>query len=84
MKTVGHGVQEKMDRQDSTVCTLLGQSFLNTYESMRSNAVVARSCRPHSIAREPLQDATMRSGRLTQAIAGSNGEFERTADPPSS
>ena len=46
--------------------------------------MVARSGRPHSIAREPLQDATMRSGRLTQAIAGSNDEVERTADPPCS
>ena len=48
-------------------------------------AVVALSGRPHSIAREPLQDATMRSGRPTQAIAaGSKDEFGRTADPPSS
>ena len=39
--------------------------------------MVARSGRPHSIDREPLQDATMRSRRQTQAIAG-------TADPPSS
>ena len=28
--------------------------------------------------------AAMRSGRLTQGIAGSNDEVERTADPPSS
>ena len=74
----------KMDRKDRTVCTWLGQSFLNTYETVRSNAVVARSGRPRSIAREPLQDATMRSGRPTQAIAGSNDEVGRTADPPSS
>ena len=44
----------KMDRKDRTVCTWLGQSFLNTCETMRSNAVVARSGRPHSIARDPL------------------------------
>ena len=48
---------------------------------MRSNAVVARSGRLHSVAREPLQDATVRSGRSTQAIAGSNDEVGRTADP---
>ena len=36
--------------------------------------MVARDGRPHSIAREPLQDATMRSRRLTQAIAGSSVE----------
>ena len=52
--------------------------------TMRSNAVVARSGRPHSIAREPLPDATMRSGRSTQVIAGGNDEVGRTADPPSS
>ena len=33
----------KMDRKDRTVCTWLGQSFLNTYETMRSNAVVAKT-----------------------------------------
>ena len=71
----------KVDRKDRTICTWLGQSFLNTYETMRSNAVVARSGRPHSIVREPLQDATMRSGKPTQAIAGSNDENGRTADP---
>ena len=38
--------------------------------------------RPLSIARELLQDATMRSGRSTQAIAGGNDEVVRTADPP--
>ena len=37
-----------------------------------------------SIAHEPLQDASMRSGELTQAIAGCNDEVGRTADPPSS
>ena len=40
--------------------------------------------RPHSTAREPLQDASMRPGRTTQAIAGGNDEVVRTADPPSS
>ena len=74
----------KMDRKDRTVCIWYGQSFLNTYGTMRSNAVVARTGRPDSIAREPLQDATMRSGRPTQASAGSNDEVGRTADPPSS
>ena len=39
--------------------------------------------RPRSVACEPLQDATMRSRRLTQAIAGSDDEVGRTADPPS-
>ena len=74
----------KMDRKDRTVCTWLGQSFLNTYDTMRSKAVVARSGRPHSVAREPLQDATMRSGRPTHANAGGHDEVGRTADPPNS
>ena len=39
--------------------------------------MLARSGRPHSIAREPLQDSTMRSGRSTQAIAGCNDEVGR-------
>ena len=46
--------------------------------------MVARSGRRQSVAREPLQDATMKSGRATQAIAGSDDEVGRTADPPSS
>ena len=58
----------KEGSEDGAVCTWLGESFLNTHETMRSNAVVARSGRPHSVAREPLQDTTMRSGRLAQAI----------------
>ena len=58
----------KMDRRDRTVCIWLGQSFLNTTETTRSSAVVARSGRPQSTAREPLQDATMRSGKLGRRI----------------
>ena len=71
-------------RQQRPRKTREAQPFLDTYEKTRSNAVVARSGRPHSIAREPLQDATMRSGRSTQAITGGNDEVGRTADPPSS
>ena len=68
----------KINRKDRTFCTRLWSLILEQL------AVVALSGRPHSIAREPLQDATMRSGRPTQAIAGSNDEVGRTADPPSS
>ena len=74
----------KMDRKDRTVCTWLGQSFLNTYENNAEQRCGCQDGRPHSIAREPLQDATVRSRRPTQAIAGSNDEVGRTADPPSS
>ena len=52
-------------------------SFSRNCEITRRNAAVARSGRRHSVAREPLQDATMRSGKLTQDIAGCNDEVRR-------
>ena len=73
-------VKDALDRRKSKA---LGPVIYSPF-TMRSTAVVARSGRPHSIARERLQDATMRSERSTQAIAGGNDEVGRTADPPSS
>ena len=58
--------EDRSERQDR-----LYQTWSLILEQL---AVVALSGRPRSIAREPLQDATMRSGRPTQAIAGSNDE----------
>ena len=45
--------------------------------------MVAKTAAHDSVACEPLQDAKMRSRRLTQTIAGSNNKVGRTADPPS-
>ena len=45
--------------------------------------MVAQVAAHRLIAREPLREAVMRLGRLTQAIAGSSDEVGRTADPPS-
>ena len=45
--------------------------------------MVAQAAVHSLIAREPLREVVMRLGRLTQAIAGRNDEFGRTADPPS-
>ena len=56
---------------------------MNTYKTMRSSVVLAQAAAHRLIAREPLRVAVMRSGRLTQAIAGSNDEVGRTADPSS-
>ena len=70
------------DRQDR-----LYKTWSMILDHSRNNAEQCCGCPkrpPHSIARKPLQDATMRSGRPTQAIAGSNDEVGRTADPPSS
>ena len=44
-------------------------------------AIFAQAAAHRLIAREQLRAATMRSGRLTQAIAGNNDEVGRTADP---
>ena len=60
-----------------------GLHSMNTSQTMRSRDVVAQAATHRLIAREPLREAVMRSGRLTQAIAGSNDEVGRTADPPS-
>ena len=57
---------------------------MNTYETMRSSVVVAQAADHRLIAREPLREAVVRSGRLTIAVAGSNDEVGRTADPSSS
>ena len=48
------------------------------HESMRSSVVVAQAAAHRLIARKPLREATMRSGRLSIAIAGGNGEVGRT------
>ena len=47
------------------------------HESMRSSAVVAQATAHRLIARKPLREATMRSGRLSIAIAGRNDEVRR-------
>ena len=48
------------------------------HESMRSSVVVAQAAAHRLIARKPLREATMRSGRLSMAIAGGNDEVGRT------
>ena len=48
------------------------------HESMRSSVVVAQAAAHRLVARKPLREAAMRSGRLSIAIAGSNGEIGRT------
>ena len=48
------------------------------HESMRSSVVIAQAAAHKLIARKPLREATMRSGRLSMAIAGRNGEVGRT------
>ena len=53
------------------------------HESMRSSVVVAKAAAHRLIAREPLREATMRSGRLSMAIAGCNGEVGRADNPQS-
>ena len=45
---------------------------------MRSSVVVAQAAAHRLIARKPLREATMRSGRLSIAIAGRNDEVGRT------
>ena len=45
--------------------------------------MVAQAPAHRLIAREPLREAVMRSGRLSIAIAGRHDEVGRTADPPS-
>ena len=47
------------------------------HESMRSSVVVAQAAAHRLIARKPLREATMRSGRLSTAIAGRNDEVGR-------
>ena len=48
------------------------------HESMRSSVVVAQAASHRLIDRKPLRQATMRSGRLSIAIAGRNDEVGRT------
>ena len=45
---------------------------------MRSSVVVAQAAAHRLIARKPLRKATVRSGRLSKAIAGRNDEVGRT------
>ena len=72
-----------MSRNDEVDRTWPGLPSMNTYYTMWSSVVVAQAAAHRLIAREALRKAAMRSGRLTQAIAGSNDEVGRTADPPS-
>ena len=72
------------EHEGRTVTSFLDAEVCSNTCDKWSNAVVAQDGRPHSIAHEPLQDATMKSGELTQAIAGCSDEVGRTADPPSS
>ena len=48
------------------------------HESMQSSVVVAQAAAHRLIARKPLREAAMKSGRLSIAIAGSNDEVGRT------
>ena len=61
-----------MSRNDEVDRTWPGPLCMSTRKTIRSD-----------VACGPLHDATMRSRRLTQAIAGSNDEVGRSADPPS-
>ena len=47
---------------------------------MRSSVVVAQKAAHRLNARKPLREATMRSGRLSIAIAGGNDEVGRTVE----
>ena len=53
------------------------------HETMRSSVVVAQAAAHRLIARKPLREAVMRSGRLSTAIAGGNDEVRRSLNPPS-
>ena len=48
------------------------------HESLRSSVVVAQAATHRLIARKPFQEATMRSGRLSIAIAGRIDEVRKT------
>ena len=57
---------------------LAGSSVL--HESMRSSVVVAQAAAHRLIARKPLWEAAMRSGRLSIAITGGSNEVGKTVD----
>ena len=66
-----------MDALEPIKSLHLAQSSV-LHESMRSSVVVAQAAAHRLIAREPLREATMRSGRPSIAIAGGNDEVGRT------
>ena len=45
--------------------------------------MVAQAAAHRLIARKPLREAAMKSGRLSIALAGSNDEVKRPMNPPS-
>ena len=66
-----------MDALEPIKSLHLAQSSV-LHEPMRSSVVVALAAAHRLIAREPLREATMRSGRPSIAIAGGNDEVGRT------
>ena len=58
------------DALENDEVVALGPVILFFIESMRSSVVVAQAAAHRLLARKPLREATMRSGRLSIAICG--------------
>ena len=81
-------MKDELDRPKSRAIGryiyLEGRNGVRVHATKRSNAVVAKDGRPHSVARELFQDATMRSGGLPESTehvhATCAGDTTKTED----